>query len=202
MNTALSSGEVLEFWFGTATDNLTVARQQSRLWWSKNDELDRQIQDRFEPLLASMANGKGDMLPETAKDRLARIILFDQFPRNMYRGTPAAFATDLLALRLAMAALTAGDEAQLRPIERVFLYMPLEHAEEPAMQDLSVERFKLLLDNAEESEQALFKNYLDFAIRHREIIERFGRFPHRNAILGRQSTPDEVEFLKQHGSSF
>ncbi|MBS1191682.1 MAG: hypothetical protein H6R10_3474 [Rhodocyclaceae bacterium] len=202
MTPAITPDDILGFWFGPATDNLTVAQQQSKLWWSKNDELDVQIRQRFEPLLISMVNGKWDGFPDSAKGRLAKIILFDQFPRNMYRGTEAAFATDLLAQHLTMTALTAGDEGQLRPIERVFLYMPFEHAEEQALQDLSVKRFELLLANAREEERDLFKGYLDFAIRHRDIIERFGRFPHRNALLGRQSTPAEIEFLKEPGSSF
>lgn len=194
---------VLDFWFGTASGNLAVARQHSKLWWSKNDEIDAEIRERFGPALTSLAKGRmDDAYPDTAKGRLAKIILLDQFPRNMYRGTATAFATDLFAQHLAMTALTAGDEEQLRPIERVFLYMPFEHAEETALQALSVKRFELLLADAQEDERDLFKGYLDFAIRHRDIIERFGRFPHRNSILGRQSTPEELEFLKEPGSSF
>lgn len=134
--------------------------------------------------------------------RLAKIILLDQFPRNMYRGTAAAFAHDLVAQHLTMSALTAGDEELLRPIERVFLYMPFEHAEELALQDLSVRRFEKLLSDAKAEELNLFKGYVDFAIRHRDIIDRFGRFPHRNQMLGRQSTEDEIQFLKEPGSSF
>jgi uncharacterized protein (DUF924 family) len=133
---------------------------------------------------------------------LAKIILLDQFPRNMYRGTAAAFAHDLVAQHLAMSALTAGDEERLRPIERVFLYMPFENAEEPSLQDLSVQRFETQLGDAKPDEWDLFKAYLDFAIRHRDIIECFGRFPHRNVMLGRQSTDEENQFLKEPGSSF
>lgn len=202
MDSSLSSEDILDFWFGTATDNLTVAQRQSKLWWSKSDELDRQIRERFEPLLLTMAKEETACFSETAGGRLAQVILFDQFPRNMYRGTPAAFATDPLAQKLALSALSEGDESQLRPIERVFLYMPLNHAEDRRLQALSVERFQLLRDESVENERSLFEDYLNFATRHRDIVARFGRFPHRNAILGRQSTPEEVEFLKQPGSSF
>ena len=202
MTTDFTPDEILNFWFGPASDNLTVAQRQSKLWWSKNEEIDATIRERFEPQLASIATGRHSDIPESAQGRLAKIILLDQFPRNMYRGTAAAFAHDLVAQHLVMNALTAGDEDLLRPIERVFLYMPFEHAEEPALQDISVRRFEKLLSEAKAEELNLFKGYLDFAIRHRDIIERFGRFPHRNKILGRQSTDEEIEFLKEPGSSF
>jgi len=202
MKSALSPESILSFWFGAAMDNLTVAHQQSKLWWSKSDELDGQIRERFEPLLLAMAKGETDCFPGTARGRLAQIVLFDQFPRNMYRGTPAAFATDPIAQKLALSAQNDGDEVQLRLIERVFLYLPLVHAEDRTLQALAVERFEALSAEANEDESSLFQGYLEFAIRHRDIIKRFGRFPHRNAILGRQSTPEEIEFLKQPGSSF
>ncbi len=202
MTPDFSPDEIIDFWFGPSDDNLTIARRQSKLWWSKNEDIDATIRERFGPLLVSMSNRTNHEVSGTAQGRLANIILLDQFPRNMYRGTAAAFAHDLLAQHLAMSALTAGDDEKLRPIERVFLYMPFEHAEEPALQDLSVKRFERLLGDAAPEECDLFKGYLDFAIRHREIIERFGRFPHRNAMLGRQSTDEEVEFLKEPGSSF
>lgn len=202
MTADFSPDDILSFWFGPASDNLTVAQRQSKLWWSKNDQVDAAIRERFEPVLTSMANGSTTEIPETAQARLAKIILLDQVPRNIYRGTAAAFAYDLVAQHLAMSALTAGDEEQLRSIERVFLYMPFEHAEEPALQDLSVKRFEKLLSEAKAEEHDLFKGYLDFAIRHRDIIERFGRFPHRNQMLGRRSTDEETEFLREPGSSF
>lgn len=202
MTTDFTPDEILNFWFGPASDNLTVAQRQSKLWWSKNEEIDATIRERFEPQLESMATRRNSNSPESAQDRLAKIVLLDQFPRNMYRGTAAAFAHDLVAQHLAMSALTAGDEEQLRPIERIFLYMPFEHAEEPALQDLSVRRFEKLLSDAKAKELNLFKGYADFAIRHRDIIDRFGRFPHRNQMLGRQSTEEEIQFLKEPGSSF
>lgn len=194
--------DILDFWFGKATDAKRVAQQQNPLWWSKNAAIDAEIRTRFEPRLLALAAEAPGAAPATARDRLARIVLFDQMPRNMYRGTPAAFATDPLARQLALAALDTSDEAALRPIERVFLYMPLEHAEDRALQAESVARYHALRDAAPDDERPLFQGYLDFAIRHRDIVERFGRFPHRNALLGRPSTPEEIEFLQQPGSSF
>ena len=130
------------------------------------------------------------------------MIVLDQFPHHIYRDRPKAFATDPQSLALSLAALESGEDRQLTPIERVFLYLPLEHAESLAMQARSVSLYEQLAHEAAVDERALFDNFLDYACKHRDVVARFGRFPHRNAILGRVSTPDELEFLKQPGSRF
>jgi uncharacterized protein (DUF924 family) len=133
---------------------------------------------------------------------LAFVIVLDQFPHHIHRDTPDAFAQDAKALALSLAALAAGEDKSLTLIERVFLYLPLEHAESIAMQDLSVAQYQQLADEAVESERTLFDNFLDYAHKHRDVVLRFGRFPHRNDILGRTSTAEEIAFLKQPGSRF
>lgn len=194
--------ELLAFWFGEEADDAAVAQRQARLWWSKNEELDRLIEKRFADALRPAANGALANWPETPRGRLAKVILFDQVTRNVYRGRPQAFAWDGQARRQAELALAAGDEAALRPVERVFLYMPFEHSEDLAHQALAVERFTVLCAEVSPAARPAFQGFLDYAVRHRDIIQRFGRFPHRNAILGRPSTAEEKAFLKEAGSSF
>jgi uncharacterized protein (DUF924 family) len=133
----------------------------------------------------------------TPHGALARLIVLDQFTRNVYRGTPRAFAGDARALALAVAMTQEGLDQQLPPMLRAFAYLPFEHAEDLAMQAHAVELFQRL-----SQAQPGFDGMLDYALRHQEVIARFGRFPHRNAILGRPSTPEEVEFLRQPGSGF
>jgi uncharacterized protein (DUF924 family) len=148
------------------------------------------------------AAGKLDDWAQHARGRLALILLFDQFPRNMYRDTPRAFACDPLARRLALDGIAAGADRSLRAIERVFFYLPLEHSESVELQERSVTLFTALAAGVPGADRKTFAGYLDFAVRHRDVIHRFGRFPHRNHILDRDSTPEETAFLKQPGSSF
>lgn len=173
--------EVLGFWFGELTPEQ---------WFKKDDGVDRAIKSRFAALYESLA--ASPPVTTDARTALAAAIVLDQFPRNMFRGSPQAFASDARALALANAAVDAGLDQKLAPHERTFLYLPFEHSEDAAMQARSVALFTAL-GNA---------NQLDYAIRHKVIIDRFGRFPHRNAILGRASTPEEIAFLKEPGSSF
>lgn len=176
-------GEVLSFWF----DEL-----HPRDWFTPSPGLDTQCDRRFR--LTHLALSR-EVLPEwreTPQSRLATIILFDQMPRNMYRATPLAFATDGLALREARIAVEAGADRGLSVDQRAFLYLPFEHSENLLDQTRSVALFTDVGD----------ARYLDFAIRHCEVIRQFGRFPHRNAILGRVSTEAEISFLSQPGSRF
>lgn len=197
-----ASEAILDFWFGEPADDVAVAQRQARLWWSKDPEIDGLIRERFAEALRLAAGGQPVDWPETPRGKLAKVILLDQFPRNMYRGKADAFAWDELARQQARASLAGDDEAHLRPVERVFLYLPFEHAEDPALQDLAVERFTALCALVPPSGRPVFQGFLDYAVRHRDIIRRFGRFPHRNAILGRRSTPEETAFLREPGSSF
>ena len=193
---------ILRFWFGTATDDLEVAGQQGKLWWKKDAQADADIRERFAGVLDDAVNARCDDWLNEARGRLAMIILTDQFSRNMYRDTPRAFAHDPLALKWCKDGLQKGVDRALRPIERVFHYLPLEHSESLEDQDRSVELFTALADGVPGVQRELFSGYVDYAKRHRDIVHRFGRFPHRNAILGRESSAGELEFLKQPGSSF
>ncbi|MBX3260308.1 MAG: DUF924 domain-containing protein [Labilithrix sp.] len=191
--------DVLRFWFGPeGSPPLANATK----WYMKDDAFDREIEARFGAALELAARGALDGWKTTPRGRLALVIVLDQFSRNVFRGTPRAFAEDARACALAREAIAAGDEAALTTVERSFLYMPLMHAEDVALQRDCVAAFERLLADAPSDLAKSVANNLDFAKRHAEIVERFARFPHRNAILGRSSTPEELEFLKQPGSSF
>jgi len=193
---------ILGFWFGEAADDAAAAAQQAGIWWGKSDEVDRQIAERFEVPLQQAAGGQLDAWQQTPQGRLALILLLDQFPRNIYRGTPQAFAYDAQARALTLDGLQAGDDQALRPIERVFFYLPLEHAEDLPLQLRCVALFEQLQASLPEAAAQVFAGFTDFADKHRVIIERFGRFPHRNEILDRESTAEEIAFLATPGSSF
>jgi uncharacterized protein (DUF924 family) len=186
---------VLDFWFGP-TD---APRKE---WFVRSDAFDADITQRFGPLTQAALRGDCAAWDDTtATGRLATILVLDQFTRNIFRGTPRAFAGDAQALALARQLIDSGQHLALPPLRRWFAYMPLEHAEHLPTQDDCVQRFIALAADAGPHSEAL-AGALDYAERHRAVIRRFGRFPHRNEILGRESTPEEVEFLKQPGSRF
>ncbi|MBW4619446.1 MAG: DUF924 domain-containing protein [Cyanosarcina radialis HA8281-LM2] len=186
--------QILELWFGSFSDR--DYGKQRQFWFTQNPEFDRQLQTQFLTDCQQAAAGKLDDWQDSPASCLALIILLDQFPRNIFRGTPQAFATDSQALAIAKYAIDRGYDRQLLPVQRWFVYLPFEHSENLEDQNQSVALFQQLKDDRD-SEIAIAS-----AIRHREIIERFGRFPHRNQILGRQTTQEEAEFLQQPGSSF
>jgi uncharacterized protein (DUF924 family) len=190
------------FWFGLEVDDTAVAAQKSKLWWAKNDVTDSEIRTRFKTSTLAAASGALDAWAATPSGTLALILLTDQFPRNMYRGRPESFSFDPIALHWALHALEYGFDASLRPIERIFVYLPLEHAESVTLQQRAVRLYEKLLNDVPAEQHSVFSGFVDFAVRHRDVIARFGRFPHRNAILGRASTEDERAFLKTAGSSF
>jgi uncharacterized protein (DUF924 family) len=192
----------LEFWFGRDPGDATAAEQRSSLWWSKSPATDDEIRNRFEPLVLAAGAGDLDDWQTSIEGRLALILLTDQFPRNIYRDTPAAFQFDPMARKLCLEGLSSQADEKLRPIQRVFFYLPLEHSEDLAHQNQCVGLFRDLARSVPAELKPLFEGYVDFALRHQAIIERFGRFPHRNAILGRPSTPEEIDFLAQPNSSF
>ena len=186
---------VLDFWF-LPPDNPGCGQARAQ-WFRKDDAFDARIAELFGELIAAALDGGLRDWEATPHGALARIIVLDQFTRNVHRGTPRAFAGDEQALALAVALTQDGLDQQLPPMLRAFAYLPFEHAEDLAMQARAVELFQRL-----SQAQPGFESMLDYAQRHQEVIARFGRFPHRNAILGRASTPEEVEFLRQPGSSF
>jgi uncharacterized protein (DUF924 family) len=194
--------ELLSLWFGDEEDDAIVGEQQSDLWWGQSAETDEILGARFGQAASAAAAGALDHWTGSPKGRLALILLLDQLPRAIRRGSPAAFAQDEKARAVASRGLASGADRLLRPIERVFFYLPFEHSEDPADQELSVRLFKVLASEVPDEWRVTFDTYLDYAIRHQRIVDRFGRFPHRNAILGRESTAEEIEFLKQPGSGF
>lgn len=193
---------ILRYWFGTDAADAAIIQEKTALWWKKNPEVDEEIRCRFKPLLAEEMRGALESWSAEPRGHLARILLCDQFPRNIYRGKPESFMYDARAKQLARVALDRGWDRPLRPVERVFVYLPFEHSEDAQDQSLSVELFSALYNVVAEELKQPFHSYLDFAVKHKEIIDRFGRFPHRNAILSRLSTPEELEFLDGPGSSF
>jgi uncharacterized protein (DUF924 family) len=186
---------VLDFWFG-APGSATHGQRRNE-WFTKDDAFDALIRERFGALIEDTLAGAHRDWSESAEGALARIVVLDQFTRNVFRGTPRAFAGDALAQATARQVVARGWDAQLLPEQRPFVYLPFEHAE-----DLATQRESLRLFAALSAADAALADYEAYARAHHDIIERFGRFPHRNAILGRASTPEEVEFLKQPGSSF
>jgi len=185
---------VLAFWFG-APDSSERGRSR-KCWFVKDAAFDAEIRSRFLPLYERAAAGSLADWECTPLAALALAVVLDQFPRNMFRGQARAFAADVLAQRVARRMVEQGFDALLRPVERWFVYLPFEHAEDLAAQRRSLALFGGLAADAGSA------GTIDYAGRHYEIIARFGRFPHRNAILGRASTPEEVEFLSRPGSSF
>lgn len=175
--------DILDFWFNQLTPEQ---------WWAKDDQLDAEIKHRFSAIHSKAARCELFDWRIAAKGRLAEIIILDQFSRNIFRDTPQAFANDALALALAQEALAVNADKALSPTECAFLYMPFMHSESAEIHQIAVALY---------SAPGLEKN-LDFERQHQAIITRFGRYPHRNNILGRESTAEELEFLKQPGSSF
>lgn len=194
MNGAASPADVLAFWFG-AGDAVDPR------WFNGGEAFDREIGRRFGDTIAAALAGALDGWAATRDGALALIVVLDQFTRNVHRGTPGAFAGDARALALAQRLVERGDDRDLPPLRRWFAYMPLEHAEDLAVQDRCVALFEALLADAGAHHEAL-AGALDYARRHRDVVARFGRFPHRNEILARASTPAELEFLRQPGSRF
>lgn len=193
---------VLDYWFGDEVDDAVCVQQHSSLWWGKSPAVDAEIRRKFETLLQVLVNGGNRYWLQFAESRLAAIIVLDQFSRNIYRYFPTAFSSDLLALNWSLSGIEAGLDKQLRPIERVFFYLPLEHAENLEVQQRSVSLFQQLLAQVPASQKDVFAGFLDYAERHAAVIKQFGRFPHRNKILARESTPEELAYLDQPGSGF
>jgi uncharacterized protein (DUF924 family) len=196
--------EILQFWLGTARPDNAQALLQRQQWFTKSEAFDAEMSQCFGASVQAALEGRLGGWAREPWDRLALILLLDQFTRNIHRGTPQAFAGDRLALELALGAIDSGFDLRLPEVLRIFIYLPLEHAEDPAMQRRSVQAFAVLAEAAGTSTDLaqFLQGTLDYAWRHQEVIARFGRFPHRNAVLGRASTPDELLYLSQPGSGF
>lgn len=176
------SDDILKFWFSEIPNSA---------WWTKNPDFDSEIRERFLPCYRSVAAGECYQWRESPEGSLAEVIVLDQFPRNMFRDQPEAFAYDSLALVLAQVAISKGFDAQLESPKKSFLYMPFMHSESKKIHIWAEKLFRVAKLSS-----------LDFELKHKQIIDRFGRYPHRNKVLGRESTPEEIEFLKGPDSSF
>ena len=193
---------VLEFWFGACGADGAIDPTRREMWFKSGARHDDEIRVRFGALHERASHGALDEWTATVRGRLALIVVLDQFSRHIYRGTAQAFAQDPAAQKLTLAGIDDGVDRELAPAQCSFFYLPLEHAEDPELQALSVECYEQLAARVADRWRKDYASFLDYARRHRDVIERFGRFPHRNAVLGRPSTPEEIAFLKQPGSSF
>ncbi len=192
----MTAQDVLDFWFLPAS-HADFGKPRD-VWFRKDDAFDAGIAERFGSLITqAVAGGLRDWDQQGPAGTLARIIVLDQFTRNAWRGTAASFSGDSLALVAAQQLVDSGADQALLPVQRWFAYMPFEHAEDARLQERSVELFGALA-----AQNAGYEGVVDYAHRHRGVIARFGRFPHRNPILGRASTPEELDYLAQPGSGF
>ena len=199
----VSAEEVLEFWFDGAEADPAQLTGRKQLWFQATPEDDATIRERFEPLLQDLAAGGWETWVRSGpKGRLGAIMVLDQFPRMIYRDTPKAFAFDALARQICKAGLDEGADRSLKELERWFFYMPLMHSEDLFDQERCVDLFVSLLEDCRTPYEDVITNALDFARRHRDVVAEFGRYPHRNVILGRDSTDEERVYLSQPGAGF
>lgn len=192
--------KVRDFWFGKTPLSAEQLPRRMKLWFGDvPEETQRQVDDalrvRFGPLVERALAGELAQWADGPRRRLSLILLLDQFPRNLYRGTAKAFAGDEQALQLALTGMQSVADAALNLVERIFFYLPLQHAEVLEVQEESVAAYKRLLGEAPADMRGIFEGCVTFAEQHRDVIRKFGRFPHRNAALGRTATPDEVAWL-------
>ena len=196
MSIAVSIDIILQFWFGELDNHGYAAADRNKLWFQRSDTTDAAIREQFGALIEQALQGELEDWAETPRGRLALIILMDQFTRNIYRGTGKAFSGDAKALQLCKRGIELSHDQDLAPAEQVFFYLPLEHSENLADQSQCVALYTKLHRNTPEAYHVKTQSYIDYAVKHKEIIERFGRFPHRNKALGRESTPAELKYLE------
>lgn len=200
--------EILNFWFGPRPYRAAQVQQHSRLWFGESTapeltpQTDELVRERFGDMTQAAAAGQLAAWESGPRRRLALILLLDQFSRNIYRGTAQAFAQDRHALSLTLSGMQVGADATLDPVERIFFYMPLTHAEDADVQEEGIAAFRRLREEAPAELNTMFEASLDSATEHRDIVRRFGRFPHRNRVLGRESTAAELRWLATGGKSF
>lgn len=199
----ITPDEILHYWFGDSTNTAQINKEKAALWWGKNEKNDAECIERFSTTLERASRGELDVWLDEAKSAVALILCLDQFTRVIHRGTGRMFENDSQAQGITKRLVESEDDPTLPPAYRVFAYMPLMHAEDMALQDEGLRLFEKLIEAAEdEPSRNVLENNLSFMRAHRAIIERFGRFPHRNELLGRESTEEELEFLKGPNSSF
>ena len=194
--------DVLSFWFEDATRSPEALQRRGAVWFRADPVFDRECATRLGAALEEAARGGLQSWTESPHGRLALVILVDQMPRNIHRGSPAAFMHDAQAAAHCVAAIESGEDRSLHPVERVFLYMPLQHAEDLALQRLSIKQFESLAAEVDDAWRDNFTENVQYAREHHDIVERFGRFPHRNRILGRESTEEELRYLAGGAPTF
>jgi uncharacterized protein (DUF924 family) len=208
MSTQRHAREILDFWFGQRPYAAAGVQQRMRLWFGNaaapelQPQTDETVRNIFGTAVTDALAGRLNAWADSPRRRLALILLLDQFPRNLQRGKPGAFAGDAAALALATSGIQQGADAALDPVERIFFYMPLQHTESRELQAESVAAFTRLEAEGPEDLRGIFAGVRKFAELHRDIVERFGRFPHRNQALGRESTADEEQWLDRIGQHF
>jgi len=193
--------DLIDTWFGDSLYDSSAIPQRMGWWFSADPERDAALKERFGPLVEQCADGACYQWLDDPEGRLALILVLDQLPRNCFRGTPRAFTYDPYTAALCLAATQTGQDRALKPIQRVFLYMPLQHFEDLQAQEAGVALYERLADETP-SPPVYRKGVLPFARQHRDIIARFGRFPHRNKVLNRQNTPEEAEYLAGDAPTF
>lgn len=197
--------EVRRFWFGRLPLRPEGVKERLALWFgsaAEEERADDLVRSRFGALVERAAAGELDAWADSPRRRLSLILLLDQFPRHVHRGTDRAFATDRQALGLTLSGMQSAADAALTPVERIFFYMPLQHAEVRDAQEESVAAYRRLLNEAPAELNAMFASALKYAELHRSIVTRFGRFPHRNGVLGRPNTEEEAAYLSEGGERF
>ena len=187
--------DVLDFWFGGVADDPQAIADRSQVWFQPDPAFDRLCRERFGELHERAVRGELEEWQETPRGILALIVVLDQLSRNIHRGTSAAFACDAKALACCLRARERGFDELLRPVERMFLYMPFQHTENRERQDESVRAWEALAASVDGELAEYIGNSIVHAREHRDVVHRFGRFPHRNAVLGRDSTPEEQHYL-------
>jgi uncharacterized protein (DUF924 family) len=197
-----TANTIVGLWFGDDLETPKAVRERSRQWFASDPIFDELIRSRFEELPDQALSGKFDDWVRTPFSTLALVLILDQFPRNLYRGSSRSFAYDSAAVDIAREAIALGLDRELHPLHALFLYLPLEHSEDQDLQDQCVSLFQRLVERAPAQLADQFSSFLGYAERHHVVIKQFGRFPHRNSILGRSSTPEEVEFLCVGGDTF
>ena len=194
--------DVLSFWFEDAAKSPETLGRRRAVWFRNDPAFDRECAARFAATLEDAARGYLDDWAGTPHGRLALVIILDQMPRNIHRGSPAAFMHDAEAAAHCIAAVESGQDQSLSRVERIFLYMPLQHTEDLGLQRRSIELFGSLASGADEAWREYFADTANYARLHHDIIERFGRFPHRNRILDRKSTEEEARYLSDGAPTF
>lgn len=194
--------DVVEFWFTAGANTAPTIDSRMDRWFSADPEFDAQIRARFGPLVEQASAGRLDDWAASAEGRLALILLLDQFRRHIFRGTAEAFARDQQALKLCVEGAREGVYRRLTPLQQAFFFMPLQHAENLKVQEKSVSIYGALVDGVSDTLKETVLTFAQFAELHRDIIASFGRFPHRNPVLGRASTPEEEAYLSDGGQTF